>query len=133
MGKRRKGVMDTSPEYIKMCEAEEIQAFKQGKLWDGIDVYALDGAVHYGYEGSPSIRAIWLPRQDQLQEMLKDNPIFDTWIVQLNRVFNYVFENYFAKPYDLKELPKSMEELWLAFVMKERSQKTWNGEEWVEA
>lgn len=64
---------------------------------------------------------IWLPTQDQLQGMLIDqymNPINI-----LKDVYNFKLckdENIF----------KSMEQLWLAFVMKEKFNKTWNGKDW---
>ena len=73
---------------------------------------------------------LWLPRQDQLQEMLpyqggeaKDN-------------FWSVLSGLFEWPYNekwLEYIPLSMEQLWLAFVMRERFGKVWSRTEWVKA
>lgn len=69
----------------------------------------------------------WLPMQDQLQEMVlheigtaKDN--FWTDLARLNK---WAFEEKF-----MDDIPQSMEQLWLAFVMKERYNKVWTGEDW---
>ena len=103
-------------------------------------------------------RCIWLPRQGQLQKMVQDvgtwadhnralaqcfasfcNPSFATSGGELKiakedkavmakwgeRLQKYVgAENY------LRQFT-SMEQLWLAFVMKEKYNKTWNGKDWV--
>jgi hypothetical protein len=65
---------------------------------------------------------IWLPRQDQLQEMLdSDLP------------FILVDFYYFARD-DVPAISvefTTMEQLWLAFVMKEKYNKVWSGTEWV--
>ena len=72
---------------------------------------------------------IWLPRQDQLQDMVKDKYKSDYVL--------YFFAMFikFWKHDDEKYISgfTSMEQLWLAFVMKEKYQKTWNGKEWVVA
>jgi len=79
-----------------------------------------EGAGYY------PLKLIWLPRQDQLQEMIRKsfldtgNPdrqmihFLSAWLVD------------YAYPIRLD----SMEQLWLAFVMKEKYSKTWTGEEW---
>ena len=119
--------MDTSKEYIKMCEgAEEIQTIKC--LYDlgqiGIKVVGADWFYLYDTDTSfPKI--IWLPRQDQLQEMVEGEPLqqlyrFNEWLTDCAKEpenYHHNFEN-------------SMEQLWLAFVMKEKYQKTWDGEKW---
>lgn len=72
---------------------------------------------------------IWLPRQDQLQKMLglKDEcPL---------HVLKYII----SKTQHKDSLDKhnywvdidSMEQLWLAFVMEEKFNKFWNGEDWI--
>ena len=66
--------------------------------------------------------AIWLPRQDQLQEMVNDNNI--TALLQ-------DFISWLSKQCNLPMHMTSMEQLWLAFVMKEKYNKTWDGKEWV--
>jgi hypothetical protein len=78
---------------------------------------------------------IWLPRQDQLQEMVDapyqdDNPEMHpigqhAQLIQLVRDIGL-----FSQQTDLKSIT-SMEQLWLAFVMKEKYGKVWNGTDWV--
>jgi hypothetical protein len=67
---------------------------------------------------------VWIPRQDQLQEMVYKDARADAIIEMLEswRKENYEYELQFI----------SMEQLWLAFVMKEKYNKIWdNGkEEW---
>ena len=136
--------MDTSETYIKLCEkAEEIQ--KLHKDWVVGDIYF----IHYCPTGWIAYASIgcsgedcgslqdmskdglirldgetWLPRQDQLQEMVLNPP--NTLcsdiptMVRLFGVFLAVHPQF-----------NSMEQLWLAFVMKEKYNKTWDGESWV--
>lgn len=163
--------MDTSPEYIKMCEkATEIQELRpKGNDWldddfsffwtesmvricdCGEDVHWLSdtapyceycgkkpepkphngiNAPFYVFENEPD-KAIWLPRQDQLQEMLDphkpDRPLRfqDETFSMLDDLYSFVNVNDFPDS-DMW----SFEQWWLAFVMKEKFGKTWNGEEW---
>ena len=126
--------MDNSKDYIKMCEmAEEIQ---HDKLNVGDFVY--DGRVGetriYGLNYKQVIvedYAIWLPRQDQLQEMIekkwKDgfNDITGRKFYPCDLLRAFCDFSVYCKP------KESMEQLWLAFVMKEKYNKVWNGEDWV--
>jgi len=74
-----------------------------------------------------------LERQDQLQKMIPDHSF-------LNLVHWVWYEfaisdgdgSVFATPKYLRNIA-SMEQLWLAFVMKEKYNKVWNGEDWIEA
>ena len=140
--------MDTSEQYIKMCEkAEEIQTYADEYLdsfsvscWYAPNHVQCKGHFtdwHMAYKFCPvcckplkitpeySIchrmkgdDTIWLPRQDQLQEMLD--------------VHHYTL---LEKCWDFAQSTNgwmfdSMEQLWLAFVMKEKYNKLWNGEGW---
>ena len=136
--------MDTSKEYIKMCEkAEEIQ---HNKLKIG-DFGVIPNAV-YEYFKVPSViirieedvefdrvwlnvpdenyvsadSIIFLPRQDQLQEMWEYSHSalrsLQKFACELHNNYNY-YDKFI-----------SMEQLWLVFVMKEKYNKIWNGEEW---
>ena len=67
---------------------------------------------------------IWLPRQDQLQEILGD-----VMGLQPEFLAKYLYEFAVSK---VTKLFDTMEQLWLAFVMKEKFNKTWNGENWEE-
>ena len=129
--------MDTSKTYIEMCNCPEIQ-----KVWetqDG-DVFAEEG----GWDGDtelvmgiafdcddtfysqPDGDALWLPRQDQLQEML---PLEARSYLGPIRDFAFENEMNFSGVRNVFVF-SSMEQLWLAFVMKEKHDKVWNGEEW---
>ena len=140
--------MDTSEKYIKMCEkAEEIQKMRLDK-WEEGD-YVFDKGyddVRLVFQNAKwlmgyGIYMVWLPRQDQLQEMIwlrvpsKKPRTLLIWL--LNSV---VFpedpptnkniadnENKYWEQFD------SMEQLWLAFVMKEKFNKIWDDKkgEWV--
>ena len=122
--------MDTSKEYIEMCrKAVEVQ-----ELWSPIsgDVsYLMDidcvSIWSYGlYKTDISCAEIWLPRQDQLQDMVGEDTDyhtlmkFDTWVFTLARIYDDIIIEKF-----------SMEQLWLAFVMHEKYGKKWDGEDWV--
>jgi hypothetical protein len=67
---------------------------------------------------------VWLPRQDQLQEMVL--PMFEMnchWM--LEECYKFI-----TLPYSPQL--ESMEQIWLAFIMKEKNAKIWNGEHWEE-
>ena len=132
--------MDTSKEYIKMCDCPEIQKpdrhnrrdLKRGDFYLASSKTLKDPKtfkhpngryreinVYYSWKGVYNY--IWLPRQDQLQEMYLDG-ISEDRFVTLDRFLNFV---------DSGNRGWSFEQLWLAFVMKEKFNKTWNGKEWV--
>ncbi len=144
--------MDTSETYIKMCDCEEIQKHKPDmgivpptNEDTFIGKYGCYWVGDYDWVEQHS-RYIWLPRQDQLQEMLLPDVLS---IMHLAHNFSE-----FVLPYELAEtLSKrrdhwtalaemtknrqyicqstSMEQLWLAFVMKEKYNKIWDGEGWT--
>lgn len=138
--------MDKSETNIKMCEkAEKIQALRPHSKYpyyeDGDMLYAHwpDGTSYpverrerrvgiyscLGNNPNQYSKSIWLPYQDQLQEMVSAN-------MQLlcGKIFEFSKTPYgygFCTGYG-----GSMEQLWLAFVMKEKYNKTWDGENWIE-
>jgi len=138
--------MDTSKTYIKMCKkAQEIQdvwcpepydVAKENK-WLG-DFYMQQAVDNWGDEShyywvvevyfaqhvNKNSGVVWLPRQDQLQEMVKTRHI--TRLVEALGKFTINCESCWQG-----NITISMEQLWLAFVMKEKYNKTWNGEDWV--
>jgi hypothetical protein len=75
-------------------------------------------------------RFVWLPRQDQLQAMCKDKDIVE----RLVRKFSlFVLNNNMPPQMDKNNVRfQSMEQLWLAFVMKEKFNKIWNGDDFDE-
>ena len=170
--------MDTSKEFVKMCEkAEEIQAILDFKYYTIENVFAVKEkkkeCIHEGektfisysydkiycslcgkklkeyqaefietYNIKPTgLNFVWLPRQDQLQELVKDK-------VRDNQKTTHAYvkgpnpegfinvclltDFYFWQERIAPLFFTSMEQLWLAFVMKEKYHKIWNGEDWVE-
>lgn len=126
--------MDTSKEYIDMCEkAKELQHScdeKTLKFIHHIVNWHINEHFEYSFrtffvkkEDDCSLQLIWLPRQDQLQDMMEyEYPIADLQI-SLN---NFIDDDSSI----LNEI-KSMEQLWLAFVMKKKHNKEWDGKNWV--
>jgi len=155
--------VDTSKEYIKMCEkAEKIQKFWRDKKSHIEDImyinednerllvlkepifhlseYADKKREHICFEqyglfpipltkfdkdpfyryDDENLNIIWLPRQDQLQEMVGLTALEPNI---------FVLMNFSRELYNVKE-KFSWEQLWLAFVMKEKYNKIWNGKEW---
>jgi len=126
--------MDTSETYIKMCEKADLKPHgtKHDQQWQDGDYYFLDEKVDvYTFWHYPThiYNAIWLPRQDQLQEMV-DGDVYE----KVCNFYDFVNDvvGWELMKYKLKEdYFTSMEQLWLAFVMKEKINKTWNGEDWI--
>ena len=119
--------MDTIKEYIKMCyTADDIQ-----KLWkptqgddyttnvsielEEYNVYFLWGLMDKGF--------VWLPRQDQLQDIVKRKFGYE-YAIDFGEWVGHGEECYLGNE-------ASMEQLWLAFVMKEKYNKVWSGEDWI--
>lgn len=130
--------MDTSKEYILMCEkAVEIQELWKKQAGDIFaQGYPRGNTLIVGFhctfsevdEHYPD--RVWLPRQDQLQEMVENN---------ISDFLEFCFApnsccgcsrtvSTFIK---IKFKNLSMEQLWLAFVMKEKFNKVWNGTDWI--
>ena len=129
--------MDTSETYIKMCDCEEIQNRTSDADWTNDDCISFrDGSgvsrIWIWKKGTLSGGTrkwseyfIWLPRQDQLQEMVETKGIPGLLLLF------YLFTREMPKEY-LSTVDGSMEQLWLAFVMREKYNKVWAGKDWVE-
>ena len=116
--------MDTSETYIKMCEkAVEIQKVApKFRPCRGPDYwyYPLNRDVE---------RPIWLPCQDQLQEMVGgyQPQIFRTFVeFVIGSRYLETWGDHLG-PWDNHQ---SFEQLWLAFVMEEKYGKIWTGSDW---
>ena len=143
--------MDTSPQYIKLCEkAVEIQELAKYQTGDwfaqetangnkiGIGVFVYEESYIFDFVSIPNtlnIRGnpIWLPTQDQLQEMVGAfEP--DSLTLQYN-FMEWCIPYFGAKGGAIylwyEDSKTSMEQLWLAYVMKNLYSKQWNGEDWV--
>jgi hypothetical protein len=121
--------MDTSEQYIKMCEkAVELQNNGQRFLRDNYSFWV--NPVHHILitSGRMPRGDIWLPRQDQLQEMIKPKIIYGNNALNLHLSLHKFLDN--CLKFKIK-IGYSMEQFWLAFVMKENFGKIWNGEDWV--
>ncbi len=144
--------MDTTEQYIKMCEkAEEIQELRPIQhynrkthketpdLWKDGDWFSADGKI-YTYGGdcyhlkqyddeAPDLgsagycegdggyvdKIVWLPRQDQLQALSGlDWRSFDKKCLV----------------YESPALVTTKEQAGIRVVMKEKYNKTWDGEDW---
>ena len=71
---------------------------------------------------------IYLPTQEQLQEMIKDK-----WINDITMLFafkNWVEEDLYDNKSVLMATEYMIVEFLLAFVMKEKYNKIWNGKDW---
>jgi len=122
--------MDVSKQFIKMSDCPEIQ--DKWFIKDGDWVGSEHGVVSINhineaneYYSSIKFRLIredniWLPRQDQIQEMLKAH-----------------YQKHLKILYDFSLTVSwyinSLEQLWLAFYMYEKHSKIWSSKEekWV--
>ena len=122
--------MDFTKQYVDMCsKATEIQRLKETSLtfadycYDGCDIFLgeIMAVTGVDVEISDELGHVWLPRQDQLQDMLniknKTDLIVDfcDWCVETDTIMS---------------LEDSFEKLWLAFVMKEKYNKQWIDNNW---
>lgn len=130
--------MDTTEQYIKMCEkAGEIRKLntehiqRLGELPVNVPYYCDSDC----YINLDNLKIIWLPRQDQLQEMckyFKNLPPAEYSARGLLKAFwEFVDGNWLNYLWVLSNEQVSMEQLWLAFVMKEKYHKIWNGKNWI--
>ncbi len=135
--------MDTSEKYVRMCEsAKEIQHlwnFENGDyIFDPADG---ESRVLFGYPSKEYSEYIWLPRQDQYQEIC-----IEFYMRNLGMSRNEAFIHFLGwyaiclkETYDngcnvgengeYEEI-NSCEELMLKYTMKLIYWKIWNGEKW---
>jgi len=138
--------MDTSEQYIKMCDCEEVQGpWKPGRgdwMYKHIDHLPKDDPrfYHFDYGTHPILEdgeicaahhvrmykdtSVFLPRQDQIQEWMN----YCFWDVMLENFIEFYDGGYVSEIGFL-----SMEQFWLAFYMYEKHGKVWNGEEWAKS
>ena len=129
--------MDTSEDYVKMSDCPEIQDKDMGGL------YMFNNGPVKGmfYSSDPELKSadcdIWLPRQDQIQEMMGIDsvPTFETAVYEMffesdNHAHYNATPEWRVLEYDSSERFATPEQLWLAFYMHKKYQKTWDGEKW---
>ena len=131
------------PVYIKMCDCEEIQ---KGKITDGVSGQHIGkniiicshrdvGSYYYNIDTIgereneeqyiESSKSIWLPRLDQLLEMIKETTCLlsdGEWVYRFGQWCFPQFPNI---------VKTSINQLLIAFVMKENHSKTWDGSKWI--
>jgi hypothetical protein len=136
--------MDISEDYILMCsKAQEIQDNKPNDFYTDnhnyLSIGESSGKINEidGMQEKGDI--IWLPRQDQLQEMLKSVE----WFYNENNPSGMMDSLYYiymccssSNEFNYTEYVKqfkSFEQLWLSFVMNEKYNKIWdkNKQEWI--
>lgn len=135
---------DNSEQYIKMCNCKEIQKeWKPKKTdiifvketeflkehWPSLIRLPLDYvAAIVDNEIKPPIgpwidkkNLIWLPKQDQLQDMVLKNINFAEKISFLHCYLTRIKSDYI----------NSIEQSWLSFLMSYNYNKEWDGEKWI--
>jgi hypothetical protein len=155
--------MDTSKEYIEMCEkVEDIQTRWEPKYGDiyvwaentirkkrkkakniysivrGMDAFKKDivcAVTGPTNERRHRSQVVWLPRLDQLQGMIPISRGYSYWQPMYDLIMWALPSTDEMKPggkaYTIVNQFTSMEQLWLAFVMRKKYGKVWNGKEWV--
>ena len=127
--------MDKSSHYIKMCESAKVMqkqwkpdlgdffvSMSSGRTSPCLTLVSeLEKKVSY----LKIIKAVWLPRQDQLQEMVIGK-YATPWDLAI--AFSNALMADHASYFDAFD---SMEKLWLAFIMLDKSEKKWKDREWV--
>jgi len=128
--------MDTSSEYIKMCEkATEIMNTWHYAFGDfyvslvaGISSEAQaivsDLELHRSY--MQQIKAVWLPRQDQLQAL-----IIDQYATPWDLVIEFANTLMSDEASYFDNFP-SMEQIWCAYIMDKKFNKKWTGKDWLQ-
>ena len=116
--------MDTSETYIKM-RRKAVYDLPLKPMY-GINPHHYHGDIFVDYRGDFFIQWLdgWLdlPRQDDLQKMVGKH-----WNELL-----YDFDKFIRWSESIEEYDNisSMEQLWLAFVMKKKYNKVWANNEW---
>ena len=131
--------MDKSKEYIKMCDCPEIQ--EQWEIEIGDDFWDDEEYQIVWYNGMESKEQIegrikvyksesqpkWLPRQDQIQEMMRKD--YENTLDMLCDFYGVITVDQptgFQRMFEV-----SMEQLWLVFYIYKKHQKKWDGKKWI--
>ncbi len=153
-------MMDTTQEYLLMCEkAARILPQREPRAWDywymedkrvdecGVFVvsgYTTDSGIYgpgVGGDGGLGDWHLLFPvwRQDQLQEMCRDKVAIHL-VYSFNSFCNrtLIYGDLAANEKKVKQGQyiqqfRTMEQLWLSFVMRENYGKKWDGEGWIKA
>jgi len=124
--------MDCSVEYIEMCrkavDVQKLRSYKGVINWQDGDFFTESGNVcsHCVECNEITQCDIWLPRQDQLQDMVEEESRYRL-LDRFNSFFHCLYRGFKCTD----SCFTSMEQLWLAFVMHKLYQKKWDGSAWV--
>ncbi len=137
--------MDNTKEYIQMCENWDLQSDRVAQIGDYY-VYS----IRSGKDGEPFVVTkeylydpnyyTWLPRQDDLQEMIltKKEGWFITFDYDYGKNYKFTYDKEIRSAKEIKNERSdfyfdSLEKCYLALVMKEKHGATWMGTEWDKA
>ncbi len=120
--------MDTSKEYIAICDCPEIQdkwSPLTGDFWTSEnDSFIMNSTIGSGLDGLSN--KIWLPRQDQLQEMMKIKR-YNFYFGENDKKLDFMI----AYKYDEIEFTGgTAEQCLLKKVMWEKHNKVWGKGGW---
>ena len=148
--------VDNSETYIRQCDCPEIQGLftkndrtnprnhaycptHQTMAKDILGTYECVECPVPWVKGDSIDAWIILPHQDQLQEMVnwKAYELVFSWLA-IHRLYyckagTRLLYFHTGKPEDMGGYltGNSMEQLWLAFIMKEKYGKVWDGDKWI--
>jgi len=142
--------MDTSKQYIEMCDREEIQKdwmpdagdFTKNGIVVGLHKLVGESFTLYLIEHGPfkecdcpshqfnlkRNETTWLPRQDQLQEICLK--IWNRSEAKIFLISNLFWAWLYSKNRKPLYKPKSIEQLWLSYHMSFKHRLTWDGKKW---
>lgn len=114
-----------------MCDCPEIQGeWKLPPLANDFCCRFRDGLIKSGQNLSAmeydAETWIWLPRQDQIQEMIPGCKCYVCLIEGIHKFLEDNLDGMFEAG-----IEGGMEQLWLAFYMHEKHKLIWNGSEWL--
>ena len=125
--------MDVSETYQKMCDYQEIQ--RKWKMEEGDYFFKKSTGEtrfyfcdHEGWPFAESQRRfyVWLPRQDQLQEMLSNVE----YKIELLHCFYMDCWQWLICVSKKEFKGDSAEQAWVQVYMWHKYYKTWNGQKW---
>lgn len=128
--------MDKTNEYIEMCKKANEMHNHESESGDwyaddchGLHILSINDFLPSDKRTHSEIceeEYIWLPRQDQLQEMIQGS--FKEVMDKENEFANGSYPLY---PYMALSHFKSKEQLLLGLIMKEEHNKLWTGINWI--
>jgi len=108
-------------------ESREIQKEHKPKTGDFQANRVLFKVTVYSGKYGFNKKKVWLPRQDQLQEILFSQKTIKACFY---RDIHGLSKDFYLFAFQHPEF-KSFEQLWLAFVMSEKYNKIFEGKDWI--